>query len=144
LIFLFKFSHKKFQTRLSRQIIMAAYDYIPFYNKLIGHTEPLGDTEYSPNGKYIVTASRDYTAIIWDRLGGLKTILKGHKGQLIYEEESAKFSPDSKYILSASNDFIVRVMPVSIETVFKKINKEKICGEVYKLSETEKKIFGIK
>jgi len=25
-----------------------------------------------------------------------------------------------------------------------KINKEKICGEVYKLSETEKKIFGIK
>ena len=63
----------------------------------------------------------------------------GHKAVV----EKAKFSPDGKYILTASDDHTARIMPVSVEMVLDKINKEKVRGEVMELTKEELEIFDV-
>ncbi len=73
-----------------------------------GHSEWINSAVFSPDGKYILTASWDRTAKVWDA----KTItevpggtLKGHKSIVI----SAVYSPDGKYILTASWDETAKI-----------------------------------
>jgi WD40 repeat protein len=72
----------------------------------VGHTSPVTSVAYSPNGKYLVTASWDNTAKIWQASDGrLLSDLKGHTESLV----SASFSPDGKYIVTASKDSTARL-----------------------------------
>ncbi len=72
----------------------------------IGHTEYVHSAFFSPDGKYIVTASVDATAKVWNALSGqLEADLKGH----IQDVYSASFSPDGKYIVTASLDHTAKV-----------------------------------
>lgn len=76
----------------------------------IGHTKSINTSEYSTDGKYIVTASGDKTAKIWNAVtGDLLLDLKGHKEEV----RTAKFSPDGKYIVTTSNDWTARVWEVT-------------------------------
>ncbi len=64
-----------------------------------GHTAGVNSAAFSPDGKYIVTASYDNTAIVWDAVSGQKLrSLAGNTGSL----HSAAFSPDGKYIVTAA------------------------------------------
>ena len=61
---------------------------------------------FSPDGRRIVTASRDKTACIWDAAGGKSlTTLEGHSEWVL----SATFSPDGMRIVTASDDDTARV-----------------------------------
>jgi WD40 repeat protein len=72
----------------------------------VGHTSSVSTAAYSPDGAYIVTASWDNTAKIWNSAEGkLITELKGHTAALT----SALFSPDGKYILTTSKDSTAKV-----------------------------------
>ena len=72
----------------------------------IGHTDAVNSAAYSPNGRYIATASSDYTAKIWNADDGkLLMELKGHSGNVV----SVRYSPDNKYIVTASYDSTVKV-----------------------------------
>jgi WD40 repeat protein len=53
---------------------------------------------FSPDGKYIATASGDKTARLWDLTGKLIQEFKGHQDWV----SSVSFSPDGKYIATAS------------------------------------------
>ena len=74
-----------------------------------GHIKIVNSAQFSPvnaddsiGGKYIVTASDDNTAIIWDAEKAIPiNTLKGHKAQVF----TACFSPDGKKIVTASRDF---------------------------------------
>ncbi len=67
----------------------------------IGHTGNINDATFSPDGKYVVTASDDGTAKLWSAENAyLLRDLKGHSSII----NSAKFSPDGQYIASVSQD----------------------------------------
>lgn len=62
-----------------------------------GHTAGITDLNYSPDGKYIVSASRDGTARVWSAgTARLKYTLKSGSGLLT----SASYSPDGKKIIT--------------------------------------------
>jgi WD40 repeat protein len=89
---------------------------------LKGHTDAVVDVAFSPDGKKIVTASKDITARIWDAESGKQLkVLRGHRNLEGLEDAtsvlskqksavwSATFSPDGKKIASAGTDGTVRM-----------------------------------
>jgi hypothetical protein len=80
--------------------------------ELRGHTAWVWSAAFSPDSKWIVTASRDNTARVWEASTG-KSIaeLRGHT----YHVWSAAFSLDGKWIVTASADQTARVWELSME-----------------------------
>ena len=73
---------------------------------ILQHEDGVNSAQFSPDGKYIVTASYDNTARVWDAKTGEPVT-----EPLKHEESvnSAQFSPDGKYIVTASWDNTARV-----------------------------------
>jgi WD40 repeat protein len=66
---------------------------------LAGHTSPITDVEFSPNGLDLVTVSYDHTGLVWSAHGGrLIRHLIGHSLPVY----SGSFSPDGHWIVTAS------------------------------------------
>jgi WD40 repeat protein len=73
---------------------------------LIGHKGWVSSAAFSPDDKYIVTASGDKTARVWDAgTGKMLVELSGHKGWV----HSAAFSLDGKSIVTTSEDKTAQV-----------------------------------
>jgi WD40 repeat protein len=73
--------------------------------RLIGHSAPVNQAQYSRDGAWIATASDDRTIRLWEAANG-KTIrvLKGHDGRVT----QVAFSPDSKWLVSGADDGTIR------------------------------------
>ena len=110
-----------------------------YYLTLKGHSDAINDAEFSHDEKNIITASNDNTVRVWDFDGNNVMTLTNHTSA-VYK---AKFSPDCKYILSASFDHTARLTPWRVEDVLQKINVDKVRGEVWKLGEKDKEVYGI-
>jgi WD40 repeat protein len=66
---------------------------------LSGHTSPITDVEYSPNGLDLLTVSYDHTGLIWSaRRGRLIHRLIGH----FFPVYSGSWSPNGRWIVTAS------------------------------------------
>ena len=73
---------------------------------LFGHTNTVCSAVYSPDGREIVSASKDNTIRIWDfYTGECKHVLSGHTNRVSF----ATYSPDGSEIVSASSDNTVRI-----------------------------------
>lgn len=84
----------------------------------VGHTSNVESAAYSPDGNYIITASWDKTAKIWDALTGtLLMTLQGHSENLC----SAAYSHDGKFIVTASWDRTAKVWDSSTGTLLRTI-----------------------
>jgi WD40 repeat protein len=74
---------------------------------LEGHVNGFSAVAYSPDGRFIVTGSVDWTATVWDALTGKELLprLRGHRGQVM----SVAITPDSRRILTGGFDNTTRV-----------------------------------
>ena len=74
------------------------------------HGDEVLSAEYSPDGRWIVTASRDRTARIWNaQTARLSLELAGQQGEV----RCARFSPDSQRVVTGSEDGTARLWDVA-------------------------------
>lgn len=80
---------------------------------LIGHTDGVYCTAFSPDGRRLVTASDDKTARVWDLATGRTIlVLSGHQERV----RSAVFSPDGRRVATGSFDGTARVWDLASTT----------------------------
>lgn len=70
-----------------------------------GHTDKIWDVDFSPDGKLLVTASSDSTAMIWNMDGTPLRKLVAHTTWV----RSVSFSPDGKVLVTSSDDNSVKL-----------------------------------
>src|SRR5207302_1784441 len=69
-------------------------------------TKSVNSLVFSPDGKFLATASSDRRVMVWDVATGKKLLdLGGHLGSV----NSVAFSPDGKRLASGSADWTVRL-----------------------------------
>jgi WD40 repeat protein len=84
----------------------------PYYTARIlrGHEWVIKSVAFSPDGRTIITASKDGTARLWDTATGKETlVLRGHEGIVT----SAVYSPDGRIVVTASDDKTARIWDVA-------------------------------
>ena len=70
---------------------------------------------FSPDGKYVATASYDNTARLWDVSTGKQIFVLNHDGPV----NNVVFSPDGKYVATASDDKTARLWICDTEDFIK-------------------------
>lgn len=79
-----------------------------FCSQPFGQNHGLATASYSPDGRYVVTASEDNTACLWDA-ASLKPIRSLMHPNKVF---SARFSPDGLRLVTACKDGVARVWTV--------------------------------
>jgi WD40 repeat protein len=94
--------NQPFAFRLGRHCIaLAALGILA--GQLVGqtmqHEGAVTSAQFSPNGRWVVTASKDYTARVWDATTGRAVGEPMKHGKTVH---SAQFSPDGQRVLTGS------------------------------------------
>ncbi|MCK4764755.1 MAG: hypothetical protein KAW12_21330, partial [Candidatus Aminicenantes bacterium] len=84
-----------------------------FYKIAATHRESITSVAFSPDGKTILTGSKDKTARLWDLQGKKLHEFKGHKDYV----SSVAFSLDGKTILTGSRDATARLWDLQGNTL---------------------------
>jgi WD40 repeat protein len=79
-------------------------------NVFKSHTKRVRCLEFSPNGRFLLSAALDNTVRIWNMRGGSVKVFTNPESRR--EFKSATFSPDGKYVAAGNGDGIVRIWNV--------------------------------
>ena len=102
---------------------------------LKGHSGKINSIAFSPNGNYLITASNDHTAKIWDRQGKLIRTLTGHRNDLT----TAFFSPSGMTVVTASKDHEARIWNIYGSAIYEWLKN----ANIYRLTAEERQEFGL-
>jgi len=75
-----------------------------------GHTDDVWDVDISPDGKYLITASDDKTARLWDLATGQTIQVFSNCNSAVGD---ARFSPDGTYVLLGCADHAPRLVDIT-------------------------------
>ncbi|MCO6491840.1 MAG: CHAT domain-containing protein [Phaeodactylibacter sp.] len=75
------------------------------YTDFIGHTQQVNNVVFSPDWRYILTASGDRHIKLWDRAGHLLKTYKGNEGWV----QAIAYSPDGRFFISGGEDYVFRL-----------------------------------
>mmetsp|Transcript_39706 Transcript_39706/g.46410 ORF Transcript_39706/g.46410 Transcript_39706/m.46410 type:complete len:552 (-) Transcript_39706:255-1910(-) len=82
--------------------------------RMTGHQQPINHLSYSPDGRYVASASFDKQIKLWNGSTGEYLLsCVGHVGA-VYQ---VSWSPDSRYLVSASKDSTAKLWEVDKETI---------------------------
>jgi Tol biopolymer transport system component len=73
---------------------------------LVGHLGRVTDARWSPDGTWVVTASTDGTARIWDATSGDPIAILPHTG---FAVDAASFSADGSHVVLAGDDGVAAI-----------------------------------
>ncbi len=76
--------------------------------ELVGHTDAIRSASFSPDGRYILTSSDDFTTRLWDAQTGRQIQLYRDSASR-YAMISAAMSQDGRYVLTGSADNVARL-----------------------------------
>jgi WD40 repeat protein len=76
-------------------------------SELVGHERAVLSVAFSPDGRFVVTASADGTARIWDLATGRTIATMGSKWS--WYVTTAAFSPDGRHVVTGSEDGIAQL-----------------------------------
>jgi len=85
-----------------------------------GHSSWVTSVAFSPDGRYILSGSKDKTLKLWEVSTGRELRrFEGHSDSV----NSVAFSPDGRYILSGSSDSTIRLWELDWEWEFPEESK---------------------
>jgi WD40 repeat protein/tRNA A-37 threonylcarbamoyl transferase component Bud32 len=91
---------------VTNNALLAALETCREERTLLGHDDEVIASDFSRDGKRIVTASLDKTARVWDAATGEEVaVLRGHEGPVA----SARFSRDGRTVATISSDNTARL-----------------------------------
>jgi len=102
-------AYDKRQGSAAEAAVRNAFDADNQLRVLRGHSGTVASSEFSPNGKLIVTAGWDSTARIFDAASGRSLHTLVPAGRTRTQLTQASFSPDGRLVATAANDGSVRV-----------------------------------
>jgi WD40 repeat protein len=88
-------------TAEARSALLSVSAHQPYQTTLVGHTDAIAETSFSPDGKTLVTSSKDRTVILWDTVRRTHRVtLTGHDTWL----RTAVFSPNGRTVVTGGDD----------------------------------------
>ncbi len=90
---------KMSSTAKAQGLIRSAWGDYSHQHVLRGHEDGVESAQFAPDGKTVVTASRDKTARLWDVASGKELHVLRHEDEV----RSAQFAPDGKTVVTASS-----------------------------------------
>ena len=75
-----------------------------------GHTSEITSLDYSPDGKYLLSASGDMLVKLWDVKQGKEIVTRKAHNTYVY---SVRFSPDGKQFVSSGCDSLAKLWDLS-------------------------------
>ena len=86
---------------------------------LKGHSQPVCDLDFSPDGRYLVSGGFDQTVIVWDVEAGYELMSLKDPKDTVY---AVKFSPDGARVAAADDDRNVYLWQVPDGRLIKKMS----------------------
>jgi len=96
------------ETPAGNQAILNGLELLSHHIAYMKHDGSINAVTFSPDGKYLTTASSDNTARIWDVETGKQLTRMEYDGSI----DAVTFSPDGKYLATASSDNTARIWDV--------------------------------